>query len=204
MTPEEREKLEAELKDLCQNEDVTGAATLAIRKYGPEIVGYLMAVSRNEDTAGEVFAIFSEDLWKGLPKFRWESSFRTWAYTLARHALHRFHRDPQRKRKRLAFSQSPEVQELVNQVRTTTLVYLRTDVKDSVAALREQLDPEDQSLLILRIDRKMSWRDIAAVMHDGDEPDAAELKRSAASLRKRFERLKNTLRDMAREHGIIS
>ena len=163
-----------------------------------------MAVSRNEDTAGEVFSMFSEDMWKGFAKFRWESSFRTWAYTLARHALHRFHRDPTRKRERVAFSQAPEVQQLVDQVRTTTLVYLRTDVKDSVARLRERLDPEDQTLLILRIDRKMSWRDIAVVMHDDDHPDAAEVKRHAAALRKRFERLKNNLRELAREEGIVN
>lgn len=203
MTPEQREQLEIELKQLSDAGNIAGAATLAVRSYGPEIVGYLMAVSRNEDTAGEVFSIFSEDMWKGLPSFRWESSFRTWAYTLARHALHRYHRDPARKRQRVAFSQSPEVQQLVDQVRTTTLVYLRTDVKDSVARLRERLDPEDQTLLILRIDRKMSWRDIAAVMHDDDAPDTAEVKRHAAALRKRFERLKNHLRELAREEGIV-
>jgi len=204
MTPEQREQLEAELKQLCQNDEVDAAATLAIRKYGPELVGYLMAVSRNEDTAGEVFSMFSEDLWKGLGNFRWESSFRTWAYTLTRHALHRFHRTPARKRERLAFSQSPEVQHLVNQVRTTTLVYLRTEVKDSVAALREQLEPEEQTLLILRIDRKMSWREIATVMNDEADADDSTIKREAASLRKRFERLKNTLRELATEQGIIT
>lgn len=204
MTPEEREQLEAQLRQLSRADDHDGAATLAIRKYGPEIIGYLMAVSRNEDVAGEAFSMFSEDLWKGLPKFRWESSFRTWAYTLARHALHRYHRDPARKRRHVRVSQSPEVRQLVDQVRTSTLMYMRTEVKDSVTALREKLDPEEQTLLILRIDRKMSWRDIAAVMHDGDDPDTAELKRTAATLRKRYERLKNTLRDLAREQGLVS
>lgn len=202
MTPDEREALEARLAERCKAEDFSGATTLAIRKYGPEILGYLVAVSRNEDTAGEVFAVFSEDLWKGLPKFRWQASFRTWAYTLARNAFYRYLRDPARKRERVALSQAREVNDLVEKVRTTTLVYLRTEVKDSVAQLREKLDEDEQTLLILRIDRKMSWKDIAMVMSKSEEPDPATVKREAAALRKRFERIKNALREMAREAGI--
>ena len=75
-----------------------------------------------------------------------------------------------------------------------------------MASLREKLTPEEQTLLILRVDRQMSWRDIATVMHDEEagEPDEAELKRNAAALRKRFERVKNNLRELAREQGLVS
>jgi RNA polymerase sigma-70 factor (ECF subfamily) len=202
MTPEERKVVESELRTLCDNQSYGDATTLAIRKYGPELLGYLVAVARSEDIAGEVFAVFSEDLWKGLPSFRWQASFRTWAYTLARNALYRFLRDPARKRERIALSQAPEVNELVEKVRTTTLVYLRTEVKDSVAQLREKLDADEQTLLILRVDRRMAWKEIARVMSESSDPDDATIKRESAALRKRFERIKNSLREMAREAGI--
>ena len=202
MTPEARAELEAELRAFCDADDHERAATLAIRKYGPEILGYLLAVTRDENNASEVFAIFSEDLWKGLPSFRWQASFRTWAYTIARNAFYRFARDPVRKRERVPLSQAKQVRELAENVRTTTLMYLRTEVKQSVARLREQLAPDEQTLLILRIDRKMAWRDIAIVMSDSQDPDPASLKREAAALRKRFERIKNNLREMARQQGI--
>jgi RNA polymerase sigma-70 factor, ECF subfamily len=67
-----------------------------------------------------------------------------------------------------------------------------------VAKLRAELDPEDQTLLILRVNRQLPWRDIARIMTDeGDASDDDELKRRAAALRKRFERLKEELRAKA-------
>jgi RNA polymerase sigma-70 factor (ECF subfamily) len=69
---------------------------------------------------------------------------------------------------------------------------MRTDVKQGVAKLRERLDPDDQTLLILRVDRDLSWREVADVMGLG-EP----------ALRKRFERIKTRLREMAREEKIV-
>jgi RNA polymerase sigma-70 factor (ECF subfamily) len=63
----------------------------------------------------------------------------------------------------------------------------RTAVKDTVSRLRSSLSADDQTLLILRVDRAMSWREIAHVIGDAHEP----------ALRKRYERIKNRLRDLA-------
>lgn len=204
---EGRSAVEEQARALCDSGDVRAAVTLAIESYGPEVLGYLLAVTRNETDANDAFAMFTEDLWRGLPRFRWESSLRTWSYTLARHALHRLRRDPHRRAdRRVPLSRSPEVYELAERVRTATSVYLRTEVKDQVAALREELDPEDQTLFILRINRKMGWTEIAQIM--AEEPGTAEpvddeeLKRSAARLRKRFERAKEQLKQKVRERGI--
>jgi RNA polymerase sigma-70 factor (ECF subfamily) len=78
------------------------------------------------------------------------------------------------------------------------LLHLRTEVKDKVAALRAQLDEEDRTILVLRIDRKLAWQDIARVLADEELSDAEATKRSAA-LRKRFERIKDRLRKLAGE-----
>lgn len=153
------------------------------------MLGYLSTRSRSETDAAEVFSSFCEDPWKGLPGSRWPSSFRTWAYTLARHALDRMARDPQRRRDRnVALSDLPEVFELAEQARTTTLIHLRTETKNKLTALRDQLEPDDRTLLILRVDRKLAWSEIASVMADEDEPTPEEIQRGAATLRKRFER----------------
>ena len=145
------------------------------------------------DGRREVFAQLCENLWRGLPRFRWESSIRTWLYTLARHAAHAFRRDPHRRR-RVGMSEHPEIAEIEAHVRTTTVTYLRSEVKDRVTRLRESLDPDEQMLLILRIDRQMAWTDIARIL--GGETLEAE-SRQAATLRKRFERLKERLRSLA-------
>ncbi len=200
---ERRAEVEAKVHAACEANRLSDAATLAIESYGPEILGYLVAVTRSESDAGEVFAMFSEDLWRGLDRFRWESSLRTWAYTVARNAMHRMMRDPHRRAdRRIPLSQSPEAANVALRVRTQTLPYLRTEVKDRVAELRRELDPEDQTLFILRLNRKMSWNEIASIMSGDRDLDDDERKREAARLRKRFERAKEILRDKAREHGL--
>jgi RNA polymerase sigma-70 factor (ECF subfamily) len=143
-----------------------------------------------------VFSQFGEDLWTGLPGFRRASSFRTWAYTLAHHAAHRYRRDPLRKRG-VALSECPDVLEMEERVRTTTLVHLRSEVKDRVRRLREKLEPDDQTLLVLRVDREMAWDEIAEILFAGT--DERERVKNAASLRKRFERIKDRLRALVAE-----
>lgn len=87
-----------------------------------------------------------------------------------------------------------EVAKLAEKIRSTTAIHLKTEAKDQLSQVRESLEPDDRTLLILRIDRRLAWRDIAAVMHEG-EADAAALGKIAARLRKRFERLKERLRE---------
>jgi len=185
--------------------DHDGATTLAVETYGAELYGFLHALARDEDLAAEAFSTFAEDLWKGLPKFRWESSLRTWAYALARNALHRVRRDPSRRAARnVPLSQTEILSGLAAAVRTHTSPYLRTDVKDRFELLREQLDPEDHALLILRVDRQMSWRDIARAMPlDEGEAPTDDIEKRAATLRKRFERAKVLLRELAERAGLM-
>ncbi|HTJ46489.1 MAG TPA: sigma-70 family RNA polymerase sigma factor [Kofleriaceae bacterium] len=196
-----RTAAEQEVRTRLEADDLHGAATIALETYGPELYGFLHALARDDDLAAEAFSTFSEDLWRGLAKFRWESSLRTWAYALARNALWRLRRDPRRRADHnVALGELSQVAELAAHVRTSTLPFLRTEVKDELAKLRDELDPDDHALLILRIDRRLSWRDIARAL-PGDGTD--EIDKRAATLRKRFERAKSQLRELASARGII-
>lgn len=193
-------KVEAELQKLHAAGDFGAAATLALRHYGPEVLGFLVAVRRDAQAAAEIFSQFCEDLWVGLPRFAWHSSFRTWAYTLARHAFVRHGKDPFGRRRR-PLSEQPHLSALEQQIRTRTLTYLRTETKHRVARLRERLEPDEQALLILRVDRGLAWREIALVMAEGEggpDVDAAR----AAALRKRFERIKAKLKALLEAEGL--
>jgi DNA-binding transcriptional MerR regulator len=60
-------------------------------------------------------------------------------------------------------------------------------------------------LLVLRIDRGLSWRDIALILADGSGTSAAEqLERAAATFRKQLERTKTRLRQLAEREGLIA
>ena len=196
---------EAELRALCDEQRWSEAATLVFERYGRELMTYLVAIARSETDGAEAFSQFTEDLWRGLPRFRWQSSARTWCYTLARNALFRVRRSVRRRGgPAIALSDAPAAAQAAEQVRTATLTYLRTQVKDEVAALRERLSPDDQAILILRIDRKLPWLDVARALADANEeelPDA-ELTRRSATLRKRFGRIKSDLKKLlARQLG---
>lgn len=193
---EEHAALEARIREAAQAGRWSAAATAAFAGYGEELLGYLVAMTRDQTAAEDAFSHLMEDLWKGLPRFRWECAFRTWAYGLARHALARIKRDPHRRRARPL--DDVDVEALVDRLRSRTATFLRSETRDRIARLRAELEPDDQTLLILRINRGLPWRDIARVLADDDGATAdADLDKRAAALRKRFERLKTELKARA-------
>lgn len=191
----DHEAVEREVRALCEAGDHARAATELLRGYGSELYAFLAALHRGD--ADDVFGDLSMDLWRGLPAFRWQSSVRTWAYTLARNASHRA-----RKKQRREQPLDEHVAELAAEIRTKTKTYLRTEVKNRFAALRAQLPIEDQELLILRVDRDLSWNDLARALSDEPLDDDA-LAREAARLRKRFSTLKARLLELGRREGLV-
>jgi RNA polymerase sigma-70 factor (ECF subfamily) len=175
--------------------DHSQAATAALAGLGPQILGYIHAMLRDDDAAHDVFSQFSEELWKSIGTFRAESSFKTWAYKLVMHAIGRHRRDPYRRRGHAI--ESGELSAIVQDVRSRTAPFKRTEVKDKIARLRDSMEPEDQSLLFLRIDQGLSWNEVAEVVSAEGEPV------DAATLRKRFERAKQRLRKLAEEAGVL-
>jgi RNA polymerase sigma-70 factor, ECF subfamily len=158
-------------------------------------------------------------VWTQLGDFRWEASLRSWLYAMARRLVLRHRVAGYRRAARARpIELSPEVAELAAKLRTSTLEILRSEVKTAFRALRLELSEEDQELLALRVDRDLSWRDIARIMgSDGpDGPDGldsldapgeagggAGLDQRAAALRKRFERVRGRLRELASERGLL-
>lgn len=228
MASEDYEDLEREVKLCLERQDHAAAATLAIRGLGAEIFGFLVSTHRSEVDAAEVFSLFAERLWRRLAAYQGDCSVRTWAYLLARHASLNYRRDEHRRQKRLRpVAETSQLPELLAGVRSETASFLRTDRQARFAALRHTLPVEDQMLLILRVDRGLSWNDLAKVLHDGAgsenaasvgtvAPNASAenalappltgeaLAREAARLRKRFQLLKGRLLALGRQAGVVT
>lgn len=180
--------------------DLEEAVRLGLVDYQVEVFSFLCARLRSEADAHEVYGQLCEDVWRGIAAFAWRASFRTWLYTIARHAALRFEQ---------ARASREQRQQPISQVgdpaaveRSRTRPYLRTDVKDRFAALRASLSPEEQTLLVLRIDRGLGWEDVARIMFDGDDADEDSLRRHATNLRQRFRQLKVRLEAWARDEGL--
>ncbi len=169
--------LEARLSSLLAEGAHDQAAAEAVRGYGSEIFGYLLTLLGDEDEADDVFAAFSEKLLERIAQYRGEGPFQHWAYRIAWSTARDHLRAARRRRERRLYTS--EISRIALAVRSETRPHLRTEGKDRLARLRAELDPEEQSMLTLRLDRGLSWDEIAGVL---DVP--------APTLRKRFERLR--------------
>ena len=192
--------LETRLSELRAEGALAPLATLAIEGYSPELYGFLINVMGAPSEAGEVLSQTIEDFWRGLPEFRGRCSVRTWLYLLAQHAISRYRRSPWNRGMRTG---DDHLDGLVDAAHSRTAPWQQTEVKDKWHELRRSLDPEDRTLLVLRVDRDLEWSEIARIVLGSDDPEQAELAREAARLRKRFQLLKDELRVRARAAGLI-
>jgi RNA polymerase sigma-70 factor (ECF subfamily) len=138
--------------------------------------------------------MWAEDVWRGLATFRGDSSIKTWSYKLAWHASCRFRRDAFRKRREAIPTSAAS--------RLAASVASKSGMapgsrRERLEKLRAMLAPEEQSLLVLRVDRELDWDEIATVL----SLDGAPV--TSPALRKRFERLKEKLAGLARTERLI-
>lgn len=202
----DREALEQRIRSYCEAGDKKRAATALLEGYGRELLGFLISRLRDRDAASEVFSQFTEDLWRGLDGFRWQCSARVWSYTLVRHAASHYVKDARKRQGRNApLSRAGPLSAIEQKIRTATIAAARTEARSRVAQLRESLPIEDQTLLILRVNRKLDWKEIAQVMvYEGEVVSDAALQKEAVRLRKRYQLAKDKLRSMALEQGLIT
>lgn len=185
---------EERLRERLAARDFRGAATGALRAYGPAILRYLRSLLRDEEDAADAFSGFAEAFWESLPGFRGESSLRTWAYRVAWSAARNLRDEAWRRRVRRL--QTSEVSAIANEVRTTSAAAIE-ERQQALDTMRMDLSLDEQALLVLRIDQKLSWAEIANVLSEANAPI------TPAALMKRFERLKQRLTEAARERGLI-
>jgi len=185
----------ARVQELLIRGDVAGASTEALRDLGPGVLRYLRSVLQDEELAADAFSQFAENLWRGLPTFRGDASLRTWAFRIAWNVAASAQRDPWcRNRADLSAGMASG---LADEIRTKTAVR-RAREDEALDRLRQALTREEQSLLALRLDQGLSWAEIADVVSvDGERVQPA-------TLMKRYERLKERMREMARREGLAT
>ena len=193
------------IPELLASGDLGGAVTLAIRTYGPEVYAYLRALHRDAGEADEVFSLFTEALWRSLFSREIRCSHRTWAYAVARRSSLRYRRMERRSARFVPWPEDTGLSAIPAAVRTETPLHLQTAKRSRFAELRASLPEADQTLLMLRVDRRLSWNDLVEVLaEDGASPRSPEVvRRESARLRKRFQLLKEKLQVMAQEAGLV-
>ncbi|MCU0685858.1 MAG: sigma-70 family RNA polymerase sigma factor [Polyangiaceae bacterium] len=194
--------LDEQVRHLLEAGDAPRAITLALRQLGPEVFGFIAGVLGRDANADEVFAITSERLWRSLPTFAWRCPLRAWAYIIARNEIARFRSNERRHAiRRVPIS---ELEDVIAAITTQAHTQRSVARRERLATFRDELPVDDRALLILRVDRQLSWDDIALAFVD--EPATCsddERKREAARLRKRFQLVKERLAKRARAEGLL-
>jgi serine/threonine-protein kinase len=195
---------ESPIRRALEAGDTEAAVAAADKQLRGEVLRYLTESLGDADLAADAYADFLRRVWSGLPSFEWRSSFRTWAYVLARRAAVDLRRAEGRvKRGRRPLTDS-RVAALAAHVRTETQPLMRTEGRSALARLRDELPHKDKMLFVLHVERGLSWREVAYVLLENDAPAPAELTREAARLRKRYQLAKTRLRKRAVETGLIT
>ena len=194
--------LDHRAREFLRAGDTSEAATLVLRELGPEVLGFLSGVLGDGD-ADEVFSAWSERLWRSLKGFEGRCSLRTWTYVLARREISRFRKGMRRHAEgRVPLS---ELQSVLAGPRSRTHNTMATAKQRQLTALRDELPIEDRTLLILRVDRKLSFDEIALAFAEAPESmTEVDRRREAARLRKRFQLVKQRLVARARRHAAAS
>lgn len=134
-----------------------------VERHGPSLYRYAARLlddrSQSDDCVQETFLA----AWRGLKKFRGDSSVRTWLFTICRHEVFRRSR-----RRNDDLVLDVELDEVRDQIRDLRADPARTS---EAAALREALDlalrllpPRQRSAWILREVEELSYEEIAEVL----------------------------------------
>jgi RNA polymerase sigma-70 factor (ECF subfamily) len=198
---QKNEQEEQAIKALCTDGEYGEAVERTIELYGPELAKFVMAVLHRPELANDAFSTVSEKIVRNLSKFRWESSLRTWLYRIARNACMELLRSPMR-REELVSHAVPSNEAHVERSRTNP--WLRTEVKEKFRALREKLSVTERMLLQLKVDQDLPWNDVAKILWDGEQPPTSkDLDKRAVALRQQYKRLKERLKVLAMDAGLI-
>lgn len=170
------------------------AAAEVVRRLGPEVLRYLRRLLRNDADAADAFSRFAEGVWRGLDAFHFRCSVRAWAYRVAGNAARDLRKQPWHQRRRRLATREAEL--LAADFRTRTRERVERQ-RRSIDVLVRSLPERDQELLFLRIDRQLTWPEIAvAISRTGPSLDGE-------AAMKRYQRLSTRLSRMARERGIL-
>lgn len=169
--------LEARVREWIARGDAARGLTEVLSIYGPEVYGFLMVVAPH--AARVVYVAVCDGGARELDAFEWHCSLRTWIYAVAHRALREHapseYVSSEKSPARAARDEGP----------------YRRPPRASVTVLRKALSGTERELLVLRMGRNMSWREIAQI-EIGDE-SASRLLAAEAVLRRRFSRLRAKL-----------
>jgi RNA polymerase sigma-70 factor, ECF subfamily len=156
--------VEQQLSVLLLEQDWNAAIALAQQSFGAEIYGYLRAVLQDEALAEDALQAFRLALVRGIRTFQRRCEFRVWAYIVAKH-------EALRVRKSRSTVRSLDSTDLARlRAASSTRDWDKSVNVRKMDCVRSRLTESERELLVLRVDRNMSWAAIASILSTPERP----------------------------------
>jgi DNA-directed RNA polymerase specialized sigma24 family protein len=142
--------------------DVAAAAHATFAAFGAELFGFLIGVLDDVAAARAVYVEIGERVARDLGAFEWQCCLRTWLYVVSRRAL--------RDRRTRVGGDGAAVNASYSAV---SLSRRRVRAPHTILRIRRSLTEAERELLILRVDRRLTWDEIAlTALGEGATSDA--------------------------------
>lgn len=184
--------LEDEVRALLSKGADGAAATRVIQAFGQRVMAHLRTVLRDPDDVEDAHSVWAEHVWKGLPRFAWRSSLRTWAFRLALNVALNMRNEAFRRRVRRF--ETGEASALAASLRSSGS-YERK--RNKMGELRRYLTDAELMLVSVHTELELSWDEAAEVYAEAGEHVSAD------TLAKRWERLKARMARLARDLDLV-
>ena len=182
----EASSFDAEVHDLVTSGESSRAVERLLSRLSSELRPFLHRLLGAVALADEAHDATCEQLSRGLTSFRWECSLRSWSYIVAR-------REAKRCRDRFGRRVSPG-ETLVSAGSSSDSAReasASSSSDDTIDRLRASLSDDDRDLLVLRIERGLVWREIAAAFLEEHEASPDAIERESTRLRVRFRAIRD-------------
>jgi RNA polymerase sigma-70 factor (ECF subfamily) len=181
--------LDEEVRSLLLAKREREAADLLLARLLPELRPFLHRLLGNIALADEAHSATCERLWHGIGMFRWECSLRTWSYIIARREASRC---------RVRHARDGAVQTTLSAAdelpaSSPASATQQTVRREALERMRATLSDEDRDLLVLRVERGLAWKEIAAAFLEDSDPTEEVITREAARLRQRFRAIRTSV-----------
>ena len=190
---------EEEVRRACADGDGGRLAELIIERYGAGLLGFLVDRASSRSDAEEIWGRAAEKFARHAGSFAGRGSLRAWAYRVAKNALADFY-GANGKRSFTGLTGNP----VEAPTPTEKPPWLQTEVKQRVRELRAQLSDVDQDLLVLRIDRDFSWKEVAEYLNGGPFDNEEDLARAASNASSQFRHAKRRLKNLMEQDGLMA
>ncbi len=167
----------------------TQAFSSLVEQYQKQVYNLCLRMVKDPNDAADLSQETFFNIWKGLPRFQFNSSFSTWVYRLASNVCLDFLRSKKRRNiVSVTFSQEDNEKqpELLDPADGPEALTIQADNLRRITAALNELDEEYRLALTLRAVQQFSYSEISQIMGIKEGTVKSRIARAREQMRKKL------------------